>query len=428
MNRTTLSAARAILLSVGAISLARADDGATLAQALGQSKPIVDLRFRYEEVKQVPLLPDAVALTARARLGVQTGTVWGTSLLAEGNVLVPVIDDYRPDNASPYHSKYPLVADPKEAAVNRLQITNTSLPDTTAILGRQRINLDDQRFVGAVGWRQDEQTFDALRIINHSLGGLTIDATYIDRVHRAYGVESPQGAYRGESFLGNLSYPTPWGRLTGFAYLLDFQPITSFAGLTVAQAAPLNPARTSSNTYGVRFSGQRVLDVLTLGYTLSYAAQRQRGDNPLTFSNSYGLAEISAGFRGFTAVVGDEIMQGNGTVGFSTPLATIHQFDGWADKFLMTPANGLDNRYAKLNYQVRSWGRLDLVGLSAIYRSFAAQEFSVSYGAETDLQLTGKWRHCTGSMIFADYRASSETPLTLARDTQKFWLQLEYLL
>ena len=84
------------------------------------------------------------------------------ALLIEGEAVVPIQDKYRPDPTSTDHSIYPVVADPEAYEFNRFQLTNTSLPGTTLTLGRQRIGLDDQRFVGGVAWRQNEQTFDAL--------------------------------------------------------------------------------------------------------------------------------------------------------------------------------------------------------------------------------------------------------------------------
>jgi hypothetical protein len=41
----------------------------------------------------------------------------------------------------------------------------------TVTLGRQRVNLDDQRFIGAAAWRQHEQTFDAARAEMRSAAG-----------------------------------------------------------------------------------------------------------------------------------------------------------------------------------------------------------------------------------------------------------------
>ncbi len=72
---------------------------------------------------------------------------------------------------------YPVVADEEAYEINRFQFTNTSLPGTTLTLGRQRILLDDQRFIGNSGWRQNEQTFDAFRMVNRTVTNLVLDAT-----------------------------------------------------------------------------------------------------------------------------------------------------------------------------------------------------------------------------------------------------------
>lgn len=271
------------------VGAAQADDWSTITNALSSSTPLVDLRLRFEDVEKTPLTLGAVALTLRARLGVQTGGAWGTHVLVEGNFLVPLIDDYRSDNAVATNSRYPLVADPRDHSFNRLQLMNNSLPGTTITLGRQRIQLDDQRFVGNVGWRQDEQTFDALRIVNTSVPKLTIDFSFIDKVHRVYTADSPQGTYTGDIYLGNLSYRTPVGKLTGFAYLIDFDPLArnTFPTLTVAAAAALNPVTQSTDTYGGRLSANHTAGPFGWGYIFSYAFQRERGDNSLLFTNDY---------------------------------------------------------------------------------------------------------------------------------------------
>ena len=406
-----------------------ADNWQTFTEALAASKPLVDVRIRYEDVDQTPLTVSAVALTLRARLGVQTGDAWGTHFLVEGNFLAPLIDNYRSDNAVVMNVKYPLVPDPRDHAFNRLQVTNKSLPDTIITLGRQRILLDDQRFVGNVGWRQDEQTFDAVRIVNTSVPKLTVDITFIDKVHRVYTADSPQGTYTGDIYLGNLSYQTPVGKLTGFAYLMDFDPLTreQFPTLTPLAATAFDPVTASTNTYGGRLSATHTAGAFGWGYIFSYAIQRERGDNPLLFTNDYLLCELSGSFHDLSLTAGNERMDGNGTVGFSTPLATIHAFDGWADKFLTTPVNGLDDKYGTLSYKLKNVGLFQSISGGATHRSFSAQHISANYGSEWDFQISAKWQRLTTSVLYADYSASGATPIGIARDTQKFWVQSEFI-
>ncbi len=305
---------------------ALADEPASFQAALAQTRALIDLRLRYEEVDQTGIAENANAETLRARLGAETGKFLDTSLLVEGEALFRLDRSYRPDNSVATYTQFPVVADPENYALNRLALTNTSLPKTAVTVGRQRIILDDQRFIGNSGWRQNEVTFDALRVVSKPAAQLTLDLTFLNKVHRVYGVDSPQGTYKGDSYLANVSYQLPIGKLSGFAYLLDFDPIAGLSGA-------LDPRRGSTSTYGGRFVGEQPVAAIKLGYTIAYAWQKQRADNPLTFSNDYFLGELNASMAGFKAAIGDEIMQGNGTVGFATPLATLHLFEGWADKF-----------------------------------------------------------------------------------------------
>jgi hypothetical protein len=405
---------------VAAASPLRAQDSSSLLGALAQTKPLIDIRLRYEEVEQTGIAANAHAETLRARLGAETGKFLDTSLLAEGEAMLRLDRDYRPDNAVPTYTKYPVVADPENYVLNRLALTNTSLPQTAITVGRQRITLDDQRFVGNSGWRQNEVTFDAVRILNKSVSNLTVDLTFLNRVHRLYGIDSPQGTYKGDSYLANVAYQLPFGKLTAFAYLLDFDPV---AGLTGA----LDPRRGSTSTYGGRFAGSWPIGAVKIGYVASYASQRSRDDNPLKFSDDYFLGELSATLAGVKLAGGEEILQGNGTIGFVTPLATLHPFQGWADKFLTTPPNGIKDSYGSLGWTGAHVLGLDSLAATAVYHSFAAERISTNYGSEWDFVLSGKWRHYGALIKYANYMAADSTPVGIARNTSKFWAQLEYI-
>ena len=125
------------------------------------------------------LANDANATTLRARLGFETGKAWNTSLLVEGEAVVPLEDDYRPDPSVPDDGR-PIrwSPDPESYEVNRFQLVNTSLPGTTLTLGPPAHRCSTtSASSGNVGWRQNEQTFDAFRIVNKSVKNLVLDAT-----------------------------------------------------------------------------------------------------------------------------------------------------------------------------------------------------------------------------------------------------------
>ena len=411
MRTSARLAALGISLAFGA---AHADGLDPVWGAFGETKPILDVRLRSEMVHQEPIAETAHAVTLRLRAGFETGKAWNTALLIEGDAIVPIQDDYRPDPLQPKNAIYPVVADPEAYEINRFQLTNTSLPGTTITLGRQRIALDDQRFVGPVGWRQNEQTFDALRIVNRSVANLVIDATYFNRANRIYGDGSPQGDYEGDSGLINLSYQTKIGKITAYGYLLDFEDIV---GVPAA-------VRDSTSTYGARVAGEKPAGKIKLAYSAAYAQQTDYADNPLNFDLDYIAGELTGTFRQFSAGVGIEVLQGNGAKGFTTPLATLHKFNGWADKFLATPPNGIQDLYANAGVTLKGVSKLDTLAFVASYHDYNAERTSADYGEEWDLSLAAKYKRVNLMLKFADYRQGT---LATARDTEKVWGQVEFI-
>jgi hypothetical protein len=380
MNRFLTTTTFGLALIATGVSAAHAEGLQPAFGALRESRPIIDLRLRSETVDQQGMAEDAEAMTLRGRLGFETGKAWNTTLLAEADLLWPWDTHYN----STVNGKtgYPVVADAETYEVNRLQLTNTSIANTTITLGRQRINLDDQRFVGNVGWRQNEQTYDGLRVVNRSIRNLTIDVTYFDQVNRVFGRESPVGRFHGSSYLTNVAYQLrPTLKVTGFAYLTSFDE------------AP----RDSAETVGVRLSGDQPVSKVKLAWFASFARQYSLG-------------------------AGYEMLDGNGVRGFSTPLATLHKFDGWADKFLTTPPNGLERRYVTAGYTKKGLGILDTVSATAVYHDFNSDRLGIDYGSEVDLQLTAKYRRFNLLLKYADYNAD-----TFATDTDKYWLQIDYV-
>ena len=51
-------------------------------------------------------------------------------------------------------TNYPVVADPEGTDLNQFYVQYAAPAGTTVRLGRQRIKLDTERFVGSVAWRQ----------------------------------------------------------------------------------------------------------------------------------------------------------------------------------------------------------------------------------------------------------------------------------
>ncbi|MEM8936357.1 MAG: hypothetical protein AAGC77_08120 [Pseudomonadota bacterium] len=376
-----------------------------LQEAIDSSKPIFNARIRYETVSQDGIALDADAVTYRLRAGFQTGSLWDTTALIEFDHIRDLEDDF--NSTINGRTQFPVVADPNATELNRIQLVNKSLPDTTITLGRQRIKLDNDRFVGNVGWRQNEQTFDAVRVVNTSVDGLKLDVTYIDQVNRIFGDDSPMGRWDSESFLINANYKLPIdgvkANVTGFIYLLDFD------------SAP----GASSQTFGVNAAAS------TSGFTLkgTYAAQSDYGAQPTDYSADYYTVEGSYANSGFVGKVGYEVLTGDGTIGFSTPLATLHAFNGWADVFLATPATGIEDLYGDISYTKKSLGPLDLLKVGVVYHSYSSESTSADYGSEVGVVGVAKMKKFTVLTKYTNYDSDG-----FATDRSKFWLQLDFAL
>jgi len=400
-NRRVIACGVAALAAAGGVRVAAAAE--TFEQALRESDFIVDMRLRYEGVEQKGFSEDAEALTSRVRAGLQTAPWYKTSFLAEAVWVGDPVDDY--NSTTNGNTQYPVVADPADfTAMNRFEVINKSLEHTTLTAGRQRIVLDDQRFVGNVGWRQNEQTFDALRA---QIGGSNVkaDVTYASQVNRVFGPDSPAGRWHGDVVLANVAKSWKAGTLTVFDYYLDID----------------EAAAQSSNTFGARLAGAKPLGKLRATYTLSYATQSDVAKNPASFTDDYYLVEGGLDIKKFNVGLGYEVLGSNGTVAFATPLATLHVFQGWADKFLTTPAAGIEDGYVKLGYTLGMRGAFKSLSALGWWHDFDAEQTSTHYGSELDVQLVARTEKMALTLKYADYRAD-----VLLTDTTKFWLSVDY--
>tara|TARA_R110000782_G_scaffold78276_5_gene155186 strand:+ start:70264 stop:71472 length:1209 start_codon:yes stop_codon:yes gene_type:complete len=394
---TSLSA-----LAVLAATPAHAGDALTL-------KPSMDARLRYENVDQPAT--DADALTMRVRPGLTISSKSGFSVLIEGEGTLAISDHYNDTNASNGVEPYSVVADPENIELNRAQIQYKSKAFTLTG-GRQRINLDDQRFVGSVGWRQNEQTFDAVRG-EATLGPVMLDATYAWSQRTIFGIDAgPRQAFSGSYiFLGAGAGLGPI-KAKAFAYLLDYD-------------AKEPVALTSTQTYGVRATAAfKLAPKATLDLMASYAKQSDYKANPVDYSADYVAAEAKLGYGVFSLTGGYELLGADNGRSFQTPMATLHKFNGWADLFLNTPPAGLQDIYGGIAVKLPMVKALPGLNVMLVYHDFQSDVGSVDYGSEWDAQIGFKIGKKLGLLAkYADYDADG-----FGVDTKKFWLQLEYSL
>jgi hypothetical protein len=369
--------------------------------------PYADIRYRLEVVDQAGLPEDATASTLRVRAGVKTAEWNGLSALVEGEAIVRLGAENYNDTVNG-RTAYPVVADPSDVLLNQAWLRWKPVKELEITGGRQAVNLDNQRWVGSVGWRQNDQTLDAVRLGAKPLPGLALDYLYSWRVNRVFGPDSPQGIWRDTEIHGARAAYTikNVGTLSGYGYWLDI---------------PSSPS-SSSKTLGVRIAGEHAAGKgIKVLYAAEYARQHDFGNNPRSFALDYVLVEPGIAAGPVTIKVGYESLEGNGTVGLQTPLATLHAFNGWADKFLTTPANGLRDVYADVAFKVPGKGPLAGLLLRGVWHDFNSTRGGLDYGSEWNLLASYPVKkNITISAKFARYEASA-----FATDTTKAWFSIE---
>lgn len=378
-------------------------------------KPLLDARLRYEATEQDGLPDKADALTLRVRPGLEAKKgAW--SVLVEGEANLALAYDY--NDGTNGKTAFPVIVDPPNLELNRAQIRYAGENGFALTAGRQRIDLANYRFVGGASFRQNEQTYDAVRAQWGKPGSLHADVTYswsVRTVNGRNGAGARPQAVGGDNIFAIVGYDTGIGTLSGFAYMVD------------QDEAAVQGFRLSSQTWGLRFAGSQPLaNDMKLSYAASVARQSDWRRNPNDYSADYGHAEVGLAAGGLTATGGYEILGGDDGVPLTsvqTPLASFLLFNGWAGKFVTTPPNGLRDLYASLGYGWRKVAGLDSIGITGVWHRFDSDRLDQHYGDEIGLLLTAKRGRAGASIRYARYRAED-----FATDTDRLWLTLDFAL
>jgi len=377
----------------------------TFVQALAAGEWGVGLRYRFEEVQEDAFDEDGLASTLRTVLHYRSGSFHGLDLkLVFQNVTdVGLAEDHNNLGAGDSNNGVtdrPAIPDPPLTDVYQAWAGYHGLPDTDLLLGRQAISLGDERFVGPVGWRQNHQSFDAFRVDQRSIPRTRIMYAYVQQVNTVTGAR--QGT--STSLVDVEVRVTKAGRVTPYYYRLDYDDSPQ--------------ATLSTETLGARWNGEwKPGGAWSFPYLVELATQRDVGSNPNDVDADYGRVELTAARKRWWLRAGYEVLGGSIADGrFTTPLATLHKFNGWADKFVNTPDNGLRD------LSVAAGGRWDSFDAQLILHDFRSDSAGLDYGTELDAQLrfTAPWKQVV-ALELGLYDAED-----FSTDTSKLWLWTSY--
>ena len=310
------------------------------------------------------------------------------------------------------------IADPEETQLNRAFLKYENKGETTpftASVGRQRIIYDDARWVGNVGWRQNEQTFDSASA-STSLGIEGLDARYgyLWDVKRIFGNDDDFNAGLGDfdsnSHIMSLGYQIPSGpKVAAFTYLLDLH--NNAAG----------SVSNSSNSFGFRVNGAwDFAEDWKLDYVGSYAYQQDAKDNPVDYDAHYVWVSTMLGFAPLGSLgVGFEMLgSDNGLARVVTPLATAHKFNGFADVFLDNGGvTGLQDMFITVAPKL-PWG----LKMKLIYHRFWNDDTGGTLGNEIDGVVSKKLPYGFTVLSKGAYFDSTSSGRAQGRQTVWRWI------
>lgn len=415
----------------------------TLSESISTGKAYVNERLRFESVDDEGFTQEAEALTIRSRVGYETAPYAGfTTLIEMENIhALEGMDTYQlPPPPAPVATGEAVIADPELTELNRVQIRYRGIPRVDLILGRQRLMLDNQRFIGNVGFRQDEQTFDAFSALYNGIPNWIFNYAF---VHRANGITEAFNADVNDQ-LFNIAYT---GFVPGKISIYSYQLKNEEENLTL-----LNPGLRydTNDSRGLRFDGGYILPItvpLRASYRVEYAQQEVKLRTGEKFDSDYRLLEagitwtLSGGAYALTPTIGDEILGADeskrtapnvdtGLYAFQTPYATKHAFNGWVDQFLVTPNQGLDDRYVSLAVDLNAYTTKILVAYHD-YQSdvdSAVLQNQIDFGSETNIQiiktLGPAW---TIGTKYGQFKQANSANLAVSgkKDADKVWAWAE---
>lgn len=402
----------------------------TLLESIQMGKPMTNFRLRYENVDQDGYQPapntsnkldTAEGFNLRSLIGWQTAPFNNFSFAAQVIDVHQFSDhsnDRRNNLSESGKANYPNIVDPAYTDLNQLFVDWTGISNTKLRLGRQQLNLDNVRFIGDIGFRQVMQVFDGLSITNKSIPNTEIFVAHFDKVRQIN-----TKLRDGNIDIVNAKYSiTPTETVTGYGYFIDVANLSQNNGNPAAGSAAaqggnglgasqdlVKTATTdaSSKTFGLRLDGtHKVSDHWKAIYSAEYAKQDDyKGGSPLIDAHYYKLG-AGAMFDVWSLRIDHEVLSSNrGKYAFQTPLGTNHLFQGWADVFLATPRQGMEDTYITFAGSIK---KAKLMAEYHVYKSDkkfqSISKLSHDYGTEFDASIAYPFTaNITGKVEYAKF-------------------------
>ena len=437
------------------------DDEYTFMDSVKDGKNLTSFRLRYEHVEQDGLGPagttaanielkDAEALTLRSLVGWQTAPYNNFSFAGQLTGVSKLMENYndRKNNATDTeHAGYAVIVDPEHYDVNQLYVEWTGIKNTRFRLGRQQVNLDNVRFIGDIAFRQLMQVFDGVSVLNKSIPDTEVYLAHYGKVSQINADERT-----GDLDIANVRYRiSPTEFLVGYGYFSNMDNL-GFGNAWFGPNAlnnngkPNLTADQSNKILGLRLDGVHPFNPnLRALYTAEYAKQTDYSGGDKRIDAHYYKIGGGVGIDAFNVRIDQELLSSNDSkYAFQTPFGTNHLFQGWVDKFLVTPRQGIQDTFITATYKFAD------ILFFADYHVFKSDEnFNTvgsgtarngdKYGTEWNVAATYNWnKNIMTKFEYGQYNEDDNyapvpnTPNNVAgnrnriRDTEKLWLTAMY--
>ena len=453
-----------------------AEDEYTFMDSIKEGKNLTSFRLRYENVSQdgnspalTPVMPleDGEALTLRSLIGWKTSPYHNLSFAAQLINVAKLSDDYNdgtsftPINAAsnqPGKLAFAKTVDPDYTGVNQLYVDWTGIKNTRLHVGRQAVNLDNVRYIGDIGFRQVMQVFDGVSVLNKSIPDTEVFLGHMESVRQITTVLRTKGALE----MANIRYRiSPTEYLIGYGYLSSFEDLglgrawfgnAGVAGtataLTAGAALGKNGAANQkadqgNKTFGLRLDGIHPFTPnLRALYTAEYAKQTDYSGGDSRIDADYYKISGGVGIDNFNVRIDQELLGSNDSkYAFQTPFGTNHLFQGWVDKFLATPLEGIQDSFITATYRYD-----DFVFFADYHVIKSDNDFNKvgggtgdKYGTEWNVAATYNYsKNIMAKLEYGQFKESDHYALLPAtadniagnrgriRDTDKLWLTAMY--
>lgn len=292
----------------------------------------------------------------------------------------------------------------------------------TISLGREAYNLGNQRFVGTNSFWQNEQSFDGGGATFEFASASQLRYQFIRNANRINGDDADRelspsdsnfealNGLRPAKFLGDHKHRTH----LIFAEFRewDFSRLQAYAfDMNIRSAQKL-----SNRTFGLRYEYKGRFGKLRAQGHLEAAMQKRHEISQQDWLGYQSLG-FGLGWKAHQLSLLYERLGENKGISVVTPLASLHDKNGWADQFLLTPTSGLQD--ISLQYIWRD----SPVTVDTRYHFFHADDDQRLLGTEFDLDLELKLNKIH-SFLFraADFRSKD----VLYSDERRYFLMYRY--